>query len=211
MMGSTMRHALPSALALLIAGCSVDGDEILHAYTGQTVKGQSDPGQSDTGQPDTGQPVTWTDPSTGLVWQNPSFDGTKTWEEAKTFCTNNEAGLPGTGWRLPNISELRSLIRGCPNTVTGGACGVTDVCPKCGVGQSCLSWSPCHDYCGYCFNGSGPADGCYWPNEMEGPCSWYWSSSPVEDNVYHAWLVYFSTGYVGNDVVNYARYVRCVR
>ena len=153
----------------------------------------------------------WIDPSTGLVWQNPSFDGTKTWEEAKTFCTNNEAGLPGTGWRLPNISELRSLIRGCPNTVTGGACGVTDVCPKCGVGQSCLSWSPCHDYCGYCFNGSGPADGCYWPNEMEGPCSWYWSSSPVEDNVYHAWLVYFSTGYVGNDVVNYARYVRCVR
>jgi len=154
---------------------------------------------------------TWTDPSTGLVWQNPPFDGTKKWEDAKTYCTNNEAGLPGTGWHLPNISELRSLIRGCPNTETGGACGVTDVCSKCGVGQSCLSWDPCHDDCSNCSSGDGPASGCYWPGEMEGVCSWYWSSSPVEGNEFYAFHLYFGNGGVGLGYVNYDGHVRCVR
>jgi len=155
---------------------------------------------------------TWTDPSTGLVWQNPPYDGLKKWEDAKTYCTNNEAGLPGTGWHLPNISELRSLIRGCPNTETGGACGVTDVCSKCGVGQSCLSWDPCHDDCSNCSSGDGPASGCYWPGEMEGVCSWYWSSSPVEDFGGYAFSVGFGSGGVGLGSVGYGdEHVRCVR
>lgn len=157
---------------------------------------------------------TWTDTSTGLVWQNPPFDGWKTWEEAKTYCTNNEAGLPGTGWHLPNISELRSLIRGCPDQETGGACGVTDECSKCGVGQSCLSWNPCYDDCTGCSLENGPANGCYWPNEMEGQglCSFSWvSSSPMEGNATGVWAVAFSRGNVGGLGVGTVAPVRCVR
>ena len=154
---------------------------------------------------------TFTDQCTGLVWQNPPFDGEKKWEAAKSYCTDNEAGLPGTGWYLPNISELRSLIRGCPNTETGGACEVTDVCSKCGVGQSCLSYTPCHNDCSSCSNGDGPADGCYWLDEMEGPCSRYRSSSPVEDGVGYAFVVLFGSGHVDTDYTTVASYVRCVR
>ena len=29
-----------------------------------------------------------------------------------------------------------------------------------------------------CDQGKGPANGCYWPDEMKGECSFYWSSSP---------------------------------
>jgi len=154
---------------------------------------------------------TWTDPSTGLVWQNPPYDGTKYWEAAKSYCTN--LSLDGGGWHLPNISELRSLIRGCPNTETGGACGVTDVCPECGVNQKCLSWNWCKDDCSKCSDGSGPADGCYWPDEMEGTCYWYWSSSPLGDNEVPAWDVGFHTGRVSGHFYVYdgGSLVRCVR
>lgn len=46
-----------------------------------------------------------------------------TWSEAKTYCSK-------IGARLPTISELRSLVRVCVSTGTGGACGVTDNCLK---------------------------------------------------------------------------------
>lgn len=49
------------------------------------------------------------DAVTGLTWQK---DGTSygTFADALTACTTNSAHLPGTGWRLPNIRELASLI-----------------------------------------------------------------------------------------------------
>lgn len=64
---------------------------------------------------------TITDNSTGLVWQKCS-DGlsgttcttgtiaTATWTNALAYCNANTAGLPGTGWRLPNVYELYSLV-----------------------------------------------------------------------------------------------------
>jgi len=46
---------------------------------------------------------------------------------------------------------------------------------------------------------------------MEGPCSWYWSSSPVEDGEGSAFLVGFINGYVNFGLVSYDGHVRCVR
>ena len=144
---------------------------------------------------------TWYDASSGLTWQNPPAENEMGWEIAKNYCAN--MSLDGhSDWRLPTISELRSLIRGCPGTVTGGACGVTDRC----IDSSCGDSGGCMD----CSKNGGPADGCYWPDEMEGLCSLYWSSSSVEDNDGFVWLVYFSYGYVYYPSVS-SRNVRCVR
>ncbi len=150
----------------------------------------------------TGYPNCIFDYST-LVWQNPPADSTMDWDDAKDYCAN--LSLDGhSDWRLPTILEFRSLIRGCPGTVTGGACGVTDSC----LDSSCWSESDCWS----CSGGDGPADGCYWPDEMEGSCGWYRSSSPVEDYDDSAWTVNFGNGHVSASIVNNdGGSVRCVR
>ena len=143
---------------------------------------------------------TWTDTSSGLTWQNPPAESTMTWQNAMDYCES--LTLDGGGWRLPTISELRSLIRGCPATQTGGSCGVDDEC----LSSSCWS-SPCSGST----VGEGPDEGCYWPVEAEGPCSWYWSSSSREDFDDYAWYVGFSPGSVVYDYKVSGYYVRCVR
>jgi Protein of unknown function (DUF1566) len=149
---------------------------------------------------------TWTDPSSGLMWQDYAEAGDylhMPWEEAKTYCAN--LSFDGhDDWRLPTISELRSLIRGCDGTVTGGSCGVTDSC----LDSSCLDES-----CYSCDPGNGPNNGCYGPSELSNPCDITWSSSPVEDGEDDAWAVVFGRGHLR--IVNTINYdylfMRCVR
>ena len=143
----------------------------------------------------------WTDSSTSLMWQKDS-DCCYNWANAKSYCQDLDWG-GYDDWRFPTISELRTLIRGCTETETGGSCGVTDGC----LGSSCLN-SPCNG----CGSGGGPASGCYWPAELTGECMWYWSSSTVSDQVGKAWYVNFDEGYVSkfSDTYDNAN-VRCVR
>ena len=143
---------------------------------------------------------TWTDPGSGLTWQNPRAESTMPWQDAMDYCEN--LTLDGHGdWRLPTISELRSLIRGCPATQTGGSCGVDDVC----LSASC--WSDCTG----CLIDGGPDEGCYWPVEVNGGCFYYWSSSSCEDYVSRAWHVSFHNGSVGYGYKGIYNAVRCVR
>src|SRR4030042_1163627 len=67
-----------------------------------------------------------TDPVSGLTWQKAPPSKYLSWEEAITYC--EELSVAGGGWHLPTISELRSLIRGCDATGTGGSCGVAVSC-----------------------------------------------------------------------------------
>lgn len=142
---------------------------------------------------------TWTDPSSGLTWQDPPVEST-TWAEAKQYC--DELSVGGGGWHLPTIDELRTLIRGCPGSETGGGCGVTDSC----------SFSSCWDMtaCWNCTEGDGPADGCYWPTGLQGECSLYWSSS-VADTEEMAWRVGFYEASVVDGLAITENVVRCVR
>jgi len=145
---------------------------------------------------------TWTDPASGLNWQVKPSSNFMTWDEAKAYCDN--LSLDGGGWHLPTISELRSLIRGCDVAELGGSCGVTDNCTE----YDCIN-SPCND-CEYL---EGPSSGgAYWPDEMSGEISWYWSSTPIADVGDGAWDVYFADAGVNYNPID-QRYdtARCVR
>jgi hypothetical protein len=125
----------------------------------------------------------------GLNWSDAS-SSYMDWDKAVAYCEN-------LGGRFPTISELRTLIKNCPATETGGACKVTD---------NCLSWDKCRDACDGC---SGASDGRY--SEL-GDTGWFWSSSEQSDRTGGAWLVYFKYGKVANGSKNYSsRLVRCLR
>ncbi|MDP8257793.1 MAG: DUF1566 domain-containing protein [Candidatus Alcyoniella australis] len=162
-----------------------------------------DTGDDDTGDDDTGDDDTGDDDTGDLTLQNPPSDEGMTWAEAKAYC--DDLSFDGhDDWRLPTISELRSLIRGCVYTETGGDCNVTDDC----LDSSCRNDS-C-DGCGY-LEGPG-SGGAYWPDGMSGPIGWYWSSSPVAGYDNYAWGVYFYYGYVSSHSTGYYDYyARCVR
>lgn len=50
------------------------------------------------------------DAKTGLTWQRTIPAPNLSWNDAQTYCQNNTAGLPGTGWRLPSVKELQTLV-----------------------------------------------------------------------------------------------------
>lgn len=51
---------------------------------------------------------TITDNITGLIWQKETKK--EFWDDANTYCSGNTAGLPGTGWRLPSVKDLTSIV-----------------------------------------------------------------------------------------------------
>ena len=159
----------------------------------------------------------WNDPDSGLMWQVTSTSGWTNWYSAIDHCESLVyAGYDD--WKLPSISQLRSLIRGCQKTQTGGDCGVTDSCVDYTMGCE-------NSACGGCVEYEGPAkNGCYWPDEMNGvnviggnyPCGWFWSSSEDPNYSYYsdyeAWTVQFSMGWVERVVKSSSvKYARCVR
>ena len=94
----------------------------------------------------------------GLYWQNP-IDGTaRTYQEARDYC--GALSLGGfSDWRLPSVDELRTLIRGCPSTMTGGSCSLTDNATTSGI-------------CNGCVVGGGPGPGgCYWDSSFGRACT----------------------------------------
>ena len=136
----------------------------------------------------------WTDPTTGLTWQTGSYATNVNALQAKAYC-DDLVLADASDWRLPSISEIRTLLRGCPDTVAGGACHETDECP--GVGADCYDGEACMG----CEWMKGPGqDGCYWPPEMEGLCDWYWSSTPSDNPAGYTCFVHFGQAHLSHDV-----------
>ena len=50
------------------------------------------------------------DTKTKLTWQRTAPATTYAWANAKTYCAGVGATLGGTGWRLPTIKELLTII-----------------------------------------------------------------------------------------------------
>ena len=110
----------------------------------------------------------WNDPDTNLSWQDPQKDAYTpddpglSQPDALRYC--EELVIGGyDDWRLPNIDELRTLIRGNPGTMTGGDCPIHEGSPKAAMSDTACGPGP--DY-------EGPGDGgCYWEPELTGTCN----------------------------------------
>jgi hypothetical protein len=115
------------------------------------------------------------------------------WFEAKDYCENSKEG-GYSDWRLPTISELRSIIINCSPTEPGGTCKVTD---------TCLS-STCMD---------GSCNGCSILKEHSkiDDKEMIWSYSSVQSFDYAAWYVNFYDGHIQPNRKSNLLYVRCVR
>ena len=50
------------------------------------------------------------DSKSKLTWQQTVSPTTYTWADAKTYCAGVGASLGGTGWRVPTIKELLSIV-----------------------------------------------------------------------------------------------------
>jgi Protein of unknown function (DUF1566) len=50
------------------------------------------------------------DSKSKLTWQQTVSSTTYTWDAAKTYCAGLGASLGGTGWRVPMIKELLSIV-----------------------------------------------------------------------------------------------------
>ncbi len=149
---------------------------------------------------------TWTDAASGLTWTTDPVETSSAvlgWSEATDYCES----LVCDGhddWRLPTISELRSLVRGCSSTEYGGSCAVTDDCL---YGDDCFV-----NGCSGCGTGNGPHEGCYWPDEMTGECPILWSSSPLPPGVESHWYVALWQAGLGTSVEGFSvSDARCAR
>lgn len=128
----------------------------------------------------------WVDLSSGLMWQTGYSCDNRRGEEVTDYC--NALAVGGfSDWRVPTISELRTLIRGCFLTVPNGDCSITD---------ECYDHTLCtNDACSGCQHGEGPTDGCFGPSEVDNPCGWFWSSTPMSDDPSASdWIISFVSG-----------------
>ena len=50
------------------------------------------------------------DTKSKLTWQRTVSSTTYTWADAKTYCAGVGASLGGTGWRLPTLKELQTIV-----------------------------------------------------------------------------------------------------
>jgi hypothetical protein len=142
------------------------------------------------------------DTENGLIWAQKET-ATMNWESAKYTCENdyntaNYGGF-GAGWRLPTISELRTLIKNCTDTESDGDCKVRDDSVVC-LTESDDCWE---ENCYSCSDGE---------HSKFGDNTWFWSSSSVtggDDS--KAWGVGFNGAEVDASSKTGSHNFRCVK
>ena len=149
------------------------------------------------------------DSRTGLCWQDPPGNKEMNWYEATgtadpdynpggavDYCGDLELG-GHKDWRLPDIDELISLVRGC---VQGTATGTLSP-STCGLNNpDCLDVFCCEGpHCVTCPYDEGPGTGgCYRDSALSGDCDMFWSSSTNISAQTYSWGVDFSDCYMDN-------------
>jgi len=157
------------------------------------------------------------DPDSDLCWQDPLV-AFAAWDDVAAYCDGSEVG-GHMDWRLPTISELRSLFRRGSDAecdamewdvewtdAPEGYCGVQDGCLE----TSCWNENGCKPSA--CGTEEGPgSEGCYWDSVLSGACSAYWTSSPLGTDTSVRWYVNFSIGSINGSELWAIYYGRCVR
>ncbi len=147
------------------------------------------------------------DTTTSLMWVR-SNGSEKTAAEATLYCSQlSEGGF--VDWRLPTISELRTVVEQCEAVSLTGTdhCGVEDTCAE----STCLN-----SYCAGCTNGAGPgpsglylaADVWTYSGDSAGR---FWSSTKTNDKPDSLWFLRFSNASVNFDWKGKKMLVLCVR
>lgn len=146
--------------------------------------------------------ISWYDSTSELTWQNSKFSAALSLSSASSYCSS--LTFDGySDWRLPTISELRSLIRGCSNAETEGSCKVTDYCS---------SWETCTASCFSCTSGNGPSgDNNYWDSNLDGGETSLLSATPVPGYSGYNWYIDFTTAEISYSFDTAATNFRCVR
>jgi len=146
------------------------------------------------------------DATTNLCWQDPTYFGSTNnginWADAVVYCNALEQD-GANGWYMPNVDEVRTIIKGCASTETGGSCTIVDGSPDTMYSEACDG----------CALFGGPADSCYWPDAFNGLCPasmWLWTSS---ESVDPGFPFFFdpSAGRLGRTFDTLSMGVRCVR
>ncbi len=137
------------------------------------------------------------DSTSGLTWSSRSDQ--MYWSSAESYCENLTEGNHDD-WKMPNIDELRTVIRNCDNTQTGGACAISD--------PDHLSSSDNKNCsCDSIQNNEG-----YYSKLGDEDAITLWSSSVRSDDTNSAWCITFTSAYILNlNKSGYSRNVRCVR
>lgn len=154
---------------------------------------------------DTSAPEQPTFPECSPASAKPCISGNLIWSETKktkrtqggcnTDCNNlNEAGY-SSGWRLPTINELRTLVQNCSKTVSlpDGVCQVSDTCIK----TLCKDEDNCKCSSGNDYSKLGDTDS-------------LWSGTKVESNMSAAWYINFSNAYIDSTNTSDKKSARCV-
>jgi len=181
-------------LVLLVAfGCDTD------------TQGESDAGVN-SGEEAESKFTVWNDPNSGLFWIDPTAETNLSRQGGIDFC--DQLMLDGKDdWRLPTLDELRSLIRGCPDTELDGRCQVWE-----GSGYDDLK-SKTNAPCSGCEKNDGPhaETGGYYDSELGGLSSYYWSSSEDVDRSGYAWNIFFVEGAITSQAADRLFQIRCCR
>ena len=127
------------------------------------------------------------------IWSSQS-SYTMNWDSAVSYCNSLTEG-GNDDWKLPNISQLRTLVQNCSGTVTNGSCKVT---------SSCTSTSCYSDNC-YCRPDSTGG------NSKFGSTNELWSSTAISDKSGYVWSLQYSRAQTIQAAKSNSNYVRCVR
>ena len=194
-------------LLLPLAGCD-DSEPAATDGGTDTDTGTDANANCDGGMGDCGAPWGWYDEATGLCWELTPGDSVAVQDDAVAICASSSSG-GHCNWRIPTISELRSALRGCEETMTGGVCGVTD---ECFDEDDCWTEEACYPQCDTGGPGTG---GCLWDAAIIGDCGAgqqyrsFWSSSHSGSAV---WRVHFGSGAIDSwDDMEAAARPWCVR
>ena len=189
---------------------SGDEDADSDADDADSAESGDEDADADTGSGEEGLHECSVNPATpcksgNLIWSSRSADTTDL-DTAKSKCAKHKEGTFTSGWRLPTINELRTVIRNCTTTEPGGNCRVTNECPYlehesliCYTNQSCKKVFG--DICSTSVEHS--------PFGEKGKL---WSATTIGYDPTQAWYVGFKNGEIGYSATNnnYEIYYRCV-